>query len=86
MNLTQLRQEIVAKLFQRRIFGAKHIHIDAVVHTGFKSHIRGAVRDELKQLMKEGIIVYYDKGREALQLNIDNIEEIKKILEGETHE
>lgn len=78
-----LRRHIIYRLHQRRAYGSKHLGKDVLLHSGVPSHLRGEVRKELDALIREGIVIYYDKGREAIQLNIEKTEEIRKILEEE---
>lgn len=76
-----IQQKILANLFRRRAFGGKHLSFDNVVRSGFASDMRGKVKEEVRNLLREGLIVYYDKGRKALQLNNEKLQEIKRRIE-----
>ncbi|HLD04715.1 MAG TPA: hypothetical protein VJG90_03265, partial [Candidatus Nanoarchaeia archaeon] len=75
-----IQQEILTRLLRRRVFGAKHIGIDTIVH-GVPSHERGALRREVENLLRKGYIVWYNRSKGALQLNLARLQEIEEIAE-----
>jgi len=49
---------------------------------GIPSHLAGFVKDVLKNLIKEEIVIYYGKTKygDAFQLNIKKLKEIEEII------
>lgn len=79
---TELERKVLKNLDRRRLFGAKHISIDNAARSGFPSHERGNVKKAIENLIRKGLVQYYDKGRKAIQLNKERNDEIERIIRG----
>ncbi len=74
-----IRNAIINRLIKENVWVAKHISIDTLSRCGVPSHLRGEVRKMIHELLKEGILIYYDRGREAIQLNEEKRKEIYEM-------
>lgn len=79
-----LVKAVLQAMVSRKLWKSNHLKREKVVRSGFPSHLRGAVDDTISKLIKKGYIKYYDKGRNAIQLNFEFKEEILKIICDET--
>lgn len=78
-ELTGLEKDVLKRLGRKRLYGSKHFSIDTATRIGFPSNMRGDVRKAILELIRKGLVVYYDKGREAIQLNKERQDEIEQI-------
>jgi len=64
-----------------KAFAKGHLLLERLKH-GIPMHLAGFVKDVLKDLIKEGIILYYGKTKygDAFQLNIKKLKEIEDII------
>ncbi len=67
-ELGAIKAMILEKLARRRVYGSNHKSLDTIKRMGWKPHERGLVEMAIRELIKEGKLVWYDKSREALQL------------------
>lgn len=79
----KIRKTILKKLYSCKAFRKGHLLIETL-QSGMPSHLIGFVRFVLKDLIKEGLIVYYGKTKHGLayQLNIKKLKEIEEIIFG----
>jgi len=77
----KIRVNILKKLYSYGAFSHGHLLFERLQH-GIPSHLRGFVKDVLKDLIKEGIVLYYGKTKygDAFQLNIKRLKEIEDII------
>lgn len=75
----KLERHILEKMIRKRIIGSKHIQYDNIVKS-IESHEIGNLKRVIKNLLKKGYLVWYDKSRKAIQLNKYKLKEIKEFL------
>jgi len=75
----RLEKYLLEKMIRKRIIGAKHIQYENIL-SGIKSDETGNLKKVIKNLLKKGYLVWYDKGRKAIQLNKYKLKEIKEYL------
>ena len=77
----KLRKNIVKKLYSVKAFSKGHLLFERLKH-GIPAHLEGFVKDVLKDLIKEGIVVYYGRTKygDAFQLNVKKLKEIEEII------
>ncbi|MGH9921530.1 MAG: hypothetical protein ACRD38_02130 [Nitrososphaerales archaeon] len=79
MNVTQ--KAILRKMYFDKIIGGKHTAIENL-KKGFPSHLRGDVDDEVKELIRHGLILPKTTSYGLqVSLNPRMIAEIERILE-----
>jgi len=78
--LSPIQKAILRKMYFDRIIGGKHTAIENL-KKGFPSHVRGDVDDEVKELIKDGLILpkVTSYGLQV-SLNPRMIPEIERIL------
>lgn len=79
MTRDSIKKEVITEMYKRKLFGSNHKEIITITRSGFPSDKRGEVKEAIHELIKEGLIVYYDRARNAIQLNKERIDEIEKI-------
>lgn len=77
----RIRRNIIKKLYSVKAFRKGHLLFERL-QRGIPAHLRGCVKDVLKDLVKEGLVVKYSRTKygDAYQLNIQKLEEIEKII------
>ncbi len=80
IELNQLEISVLRAMHSRNIYGAKHIRMEKVIHSGFPSHLRGDVKKAIYSLIKKSFILYVKRSKDAIQLNLNKNEEIKKFV------
>lgn len=77
----KIRRNIVRKLYINKCFHKGHLLVERL-QSGIPIHLTGFVKDVLKDLIKEEIVLFYGKTKygDAYQLNINKLEEIEKII------
>lgn len=79
----EIRYRIIRKLARHRIIGGKHTSIENIPK-GMPKDLRKTVLEEVKQLIREGIIIAHPTSYGMqVSLNPRKIKEIKEILEEE---
>jgi len=74
---SQIKVDLVKKLLSRRVIGNNHIRMETILKCGWKPHEKGFVKKEIKNLLKEGTLVWAKKSKKALTLNKERIKQIK---------
>lgn len=77
--MNKLHKHLLEKMLRKRIIGAKHIQYDNIL-SSVSSHEIGELKQAIKELLRKDYLVWYDKGRKAIQLNKYKLKEIKQIL------
>ena len=75
---------ILYKMFFQRIWKSNHIRFDNLKHCGFPRNKLGEVEDTIYALLRLEYLVYYNKSKNALQLNWRKKEDIIRIIEKES--
>jgi len=77
----QIKRNILKKLYSQGDFTKGHLLLERLVH-GVPSHLSGFVKDVLKELMKEGLVLFYGKTKHgyAYQLNMEKLKEIEEMI------
>ena len=77
----RIRRSIVKKLYAHGAFVNGHLLFERL-QSGIPSHLAGFVKDVLKDLATEGIVMFYGKTKhgDAYQLNIKRIKEIEELI------
>jgi hypothetical protein len=80
-DYNKIRINIIKKLYSCGAFSHGHLLFERLLH-GIYPHLRGFVKDVLKDLIKEGLVLYYGKTKygDAFQLNIKKLKEIEYII------
>ena len=76
-----IKRNIVKKLYAYGAFTHGHLLFERLKQ-GIPSHLAGSVKEVLKDLMKDGIVVFYGRTKhgDAYQLNIKKLKEIEEII------
>ena len=76
-----IKKNIIKKLYSHGAFRKGHLLLERLVH-GVPAHLAGYVKDVIKDLIKEGLIVEYNKTKHgvAYQLNIKRLKDIEEII------
>lgn len=74
-----LEKYLLEKMLRKRIIGSKHIRYDNIV-SGVPSHEICNLKDAIKELLKKGFLVWYNKSKKAIQLNKYKLQEIKEYI------
>ncbi len=76
-----IKKNIIKKLYSHGAFRKGHLLLERLVH-GVPSHLSGYVKDVIKDLIKEEIVLQYNKTKHgiAYQLNINRLKEIEEII------
>ena len=80
MDIEDFEVAVVKVMHSRRVYGAKHIRLENIVRSGFRSHEHGEVKKAINNLIKKGIILYAKKSKNAIQLNKNKLKEIMEIV------
>jgi len=80
MSSIRLQKHILERLLRKRVIGSHWLKIDTVL-SGVRSDEIGELRGAIKDLLKRDFLVWYDRGREAIQLNKYLLKEIRAFLE-----
>ena len=77
----RIRNNILKKLYSHGAFNKGHLLFERLQH-GIPSHLSGFVKDVLKDLVKEELVLFYGKTKhgEAYQLNIKKLKEIEELI------
>lgn len=79
--LTTIERLLLAKLFARGAIGSNHYRIETLMHMGWKAHERGEVKDAINHLLRLGYIRWYNRNKQAIQLNDEMLDEIQDIID-----
>ena len=77
----KIKKNIIKKLYSKKAFSKGHLLYERLT-SGIPSHLIGFVEDDLKDLVKDELVVYYGKTKyvDAYQLNIKKLKEIEDIF------
>lgn len=75
----RLEKYLLEKMIRKRIIGSKHIQYENIL-SGVRSDEIGDLKEAVKILLKKGYLVWYDRGRKAIQINKYRLKEIKEYL------
>ncbi len=77
----RIKRNIIKKLYSVKAFHKGHLLFERL-QRGIPSHLRGCVKDVLRDLVKSSLVIKYAKTKygDAYQLNIQKLEEIEKII------
>lgn len=80
-DYNRIRNNLLKKLYAYGAFSKGHMLFERLLHA-VPSHLSGYVKDVLKDLMKEELVLFYGKTKhgDAYQLNIKKLGEIEKIV------
>jgi len=80
-DYNRIRNNILKKLYAYGAFSKGHLLFERLLH-GIPPHLSGFVKDVLKNLMKDELVLFYGKTKHgnAYQLNIKKLEEIENIV------
>ena len=83
----KVKRNIVKKLYSNKAFHKGHLLFETL-QKGIPPHLKGYVKLVLKDLIKLGIVIKYGKTKhgDAYQLNVQNLEEIEKIIFDDTNQ
>ena len=77
----KIKKNIIKKLYSKQAFSNGHLLYERLT-SGVPSHLKGAVKDILSDLIKEGLVLFYGRTKhgDAYQLNINKLKEIEEII------
>ena len=77
----KIRKNIIKKLYSNQAFSKGHLLYERLA-SGIPPHLAGFVKDVLKDLLKEGLVLYYGRTKygDAYQLNIKKLKEIEELI------
>jgi len=81
-QIDNIKRTVLIKLFNRKVIGSHHIRLVTLGKCGWKEHEQGVVKTAVKQLMKEGLLVWAKKSKKALTLNKGRMKDIVRRMEG----
>lgn len=77
----KIQKNIIKKLYSVKAFSKGHLLLERL-HHGIPSHLVGYVKEVLRDMIKEEIVLYYGRTKygDAFQLNIKKLKEIEEII------
>ncbi|MBI2660269.1 hypothetical protein HYX07_03855 [Candidatus Woesearchaeota archaeon] len=77
----KIRKNVIKKLYSNQAFSKGHLLYERLA-SGIPPHLTGFVKDVLKDLLKEELVLYYGRTKygDAYQLNIKKLKEIEEII------
>ena len=77
----KIRKNIIKRLYSNQAFSKGHLLYERLA-SGIPPHLAGFVKDVLKDLLKEGLVLYYGRTKygDAYQLNIKKLKEIEELI------
>lgn len=77
----KIRKNIIKRLYSNQAFSKGHLLYERLA-SGIPPHLTGFAKDVLKDLLKEGLVLYYGRTKygDAYQLNIKKLKEIEEII------
>jgi hypothetical protein len=77
----KIKKNIIKKLYSSQAFSKGHLLYERLT-SSIPSHLTGFVKDVLKDLIKEDLVIYYGRTKhgDAYQLNIKKLKEIEDII------
>jgi len=79
-NLTETEIAVLKAMHTRAIYKPNHKKVEIIMRSGFPSDQRGNVKKAIKTLIKKRFIMWYNRSKDAIQLNKEKSQEIIKIL------
>jgi len=76
-----IKKNIIKKLYSKGAFSRGHILFERL-QTSIPPHLKGYVKDVLKDLIKGEIVLFYGKTKhgDAYQLNIKKLKEVQEVI------
>jgi len=79
--IESLMIRVLKAMHSRRIYGSNHKQFETMMRScSVGSDQLGLVKEAIERLLKFGYVVWYDKGRKAIQLNKKLSGEIDRII------
>ena len=80
-DYNRIRNNILKKLYAYGAFSKGHLLFERLLH-GIPPHLSGFVKDVLKNLMKDELVLFYGKTKHgtAYRLNIKRLNQIEEII------
>jgi len=78
-----IEKNVLSKLFSRRVIGKNPIQLVTLTRCGWKAHERNQVKEAVKSLIKQDLIIWTNKSKKILALSKNRIQEIKQIIDKE---
>ena len=77
----KIRKNIIKRLYSNQAFSKGHLLYERLA-SGIPPHLAGFVKDVLKDLLKEGLVLYYGRTKygDVYQLNIKKLKEIEELI------
>ena len=81
MEYDNVSKAILRKMFYDNRIGGRHLSFEDL-QRGFPSHVKGNVKNRLKKLIRENLILHHPTSYGIqYSLNPHNLEEISKIIQ-----
>ena len=80
-NYVKIRKNILKKLYSHQAFSKGHLLFERLIKS-IPPHLKGFVKEILKEMVKEEIVLYYGRTKhgDAYQLNIKRLKEIEEEI------
>lgn len=82
-NKNKIKKSLLQRLWSLRIIGTHHIRIQTLLRCGIKKDLRGQAKKIIKKMIKDGWLVYHNKPKQAIKLNLNYIKDILEFIEKE---
>lgn len=77
MESKKIKRDLIKKMLSRRVIGSRHFRLETLMKCGWKQHEKSLVKKAIKDLLKEGTLVWAKKSKKALTLNKERLKDIK---------
>jgi len=72
---------VLRVMLVKRIWGSNHKKVETLIRSGFPVSERGNIKKAIKNLIKQELIQWYSRSRNAIQLNKNKMAEILEKIE-----
>ena len=76
----QLQKKLLLKLLKNKVLGSYHLRLQTIL-SGMPRHQVGELKQSVYDLLQKGFLIWYNKSKQAIQLNKDRLEDIRRFLE-----
>jgi len=78
--MNSIEKTVLRKLYTRKVIGKHHIRLATLLKCGWKPHERGLVKDAVESLLKQKLIIWAKRSKEALKLNKEYMAAIEQVV------
>ncbi len=74
-----LQRHLLEKMLRKKIIGKKHIRLENILSSVPKHEIKN-LKIAVEDLLKKDYLVWYNKNKRAIQLNLHKLKEIREFI------